>query len=70
MSLLDLLVGAAGFSVTAMVIAAMVLLTPGGSVDTAVDDADSMGENLSASRFSPGSREAFATDELKDRSAT
>lgn len=59
MSMLDLLVGAAGIGVTAMVIAAMVLLTPGGSVDTAVDDADSMGENLSGSRFS--------ADDRKDR---
>lgn len=47
MTVLELLLAAAGIGVTSMVIAAMVLITPAGSEDLP-GDTDSMGSNLSA----------------------
>lgn len=48
MSVLDVVVGSAGFAITVMVIAAMVLLTPGGTVDVHDGETDPMGSELSS----------------------
>ena len=47
MSGLVLMLALAGFAMTAMVITAMVLLTPGGTEDVHAEQTDAMGSNLS-----------------------
>jgi hypothetical protein len=47
MSTLDVLLAAAGLVVTALVIFAMVLLTPAGAEDVHAQETDPMGSNLS-----------------------
>jgi hypothetical protein len=47
MSGLEVLVGVAGFGVTLLVVAAMILITPQGQVDVHEEAADPMGSDLS-----------------------
>jgi flagellar biosynthesis/type III secretory pathway M-ring protein FliF/YscJ len=47
MSGLDVLLAVAGFAVTALVVAAMILMTPHGEVDLYGDASDSQGSELS-----------------------
>jgi hypothetical protein len=47
MTALEILLAVAGFVVTALVIVAMVLLTPAGTKEVHVAEVDSMGSNLS-----------------------
>lgn len=47
MSALEVLVGVAGLAVTALVVAAMILITPRGQVDLHEEATDPQGSNLS-----------------------
>ena len=47
MTALDVLVAVAGFAVTALVVAAMILMTPRGEVDLYGDATDTQGSELS-----------------------
>jgi hypothetical protein len=47
MTALDVLLAVAGFAVTALVVAAMILMTPRGEVDLYGDASDSQGSELS-----------------------
>jgi hypothetical protein len=47
MSGLEVLIGIAGFSVTVLVVAAMILITPRGQVDLHAHETDPQGSNLS-----------------------
>jgi hypothetical protein len=47
MTALEILLAVAGFVVTALVIVAMVLLTPAGTKEVHAAEVDSMGSNLS-----------------------
>ena len=44
---LDVLLAIAGFAVTALVVAGMILITPRGEVDVHGEEAESQGEDLS-----------------------
>ncbi len=55
MSVLEIVMAVAGFSVTAMVVAGMILLTPSGAEAVAEDDADRVGAD-------PGSPERARTE--------
>ena len=61
MSAIEVLLAIAGFTVTALVVAGMILLTPRGQVAVHADDDDPQGDQLSAAtaaRSVPVAREA------------
>jgi hypothetical protein len=61
MSAIEVLLAIAGFTITALVVAGMILLTPRGQVPVHADDDDPQGSQLSAAttaRSVPVAREA------------